>query len=153
MRGIVGAVGPERMHGTSRLCPRVVTRSGANPCHVEETRPSSTGDPRQQRGTHNRADAPYARTGDATPANGGACRWRHLMAAVHVAVNLFLAAILPGWLLLRALGWPRSRPERLLLIGPASIALIALCAAVLGTVDRALTTSGIVSIDVVLAVV
>lgn len=70
-----------------------------------------------------------------------------------IALNLVLAGILPGWLLLRALAWPRSRPERLLLIVPASLAVLAVATALAGVAGAALSTAGIVAIDLGLAAV
>jgi len=66
-----------------------------------------------------------------------------------VAANAVLA-FLPGWLLLRALGWPRSQPERLLLAGPASIATLALTAALLGVGGRSLSLPALIALDVIL---
>jgi hypothetical protein len=67
--------------------------------------------------------------------------------------DLCVALLLPGWLLLRAAGWPRSQPERLLLAGPASIGVIAVAAAVLGRFGLALGTWQILALDAVLAAV
>jgi hypothetical protein len=66
--------------------------------------------------------------------------------------DLAIALLLPGWLLLRAAGWPRSQPERLLLAGPTSIALIAVLTAVLGRFGgHPLTTAELVVVEAVLA--
>ncbi|HEV7467795.1 MAG TPA: DUF6541 family protein [Candidatus Dormibacteraeota bacterium] len=70
-----------------------------------------------------------------------------------IALNVVLAGILPGWLLLRALAWPRSRPERLLMVVPASLAVLALAAALAGVAGAALSTAGIVALDLGLAAV
>jgi hypothetical protein len=70
-----------------------------------------------------------------------------------IALNLVLAGILPGWLLLRALAWPRSRPERLLMILPASLAVLALATALAGVAGAPFSTAGIVAVDLGLAAV
>jgi len=65
--------------------------------------------------------------------------------------DLAITLVLPGWLLLRAAGWPRSQPERLLLAGPTSIALVAVLTAVLGRLGgHPLTTAELVAVDGVL---
>jgi len=67
--------------------------------------------------------------------------------------DVVVALLLPGWLLLRAAGWPRSQPERLLLAGPASIAVIAVATAVLGRLGgHAFTQWELVALDAALAV-
>jgi hypothetical protein len=73
---------------------------------------------------------------------------------LHALVDLLVAFVLPGWLFLRAVGWPRSQPERLLMAGPASIALIAVLTALLGRFGgHALGTWDLVALEAVLAVV
>jgi hypothetical protein len=68
-----------------------------------------------------------------------------------LVVNGALVLALPGWLLLSALGWPASRPERLLAAGPASLAVVAVFAALLGIIDRGVSTGDVVVLDLALA--
>ena len=76
------------------------------------------------------------------------------MTWLHALADLLVALVLPGWLLLRAAGWPRSQPERLLMAGPASIALIAVLTALLGRFGgHALTTWELVGVEAALAAV
>lgn len=73
------------------------------------------------------------------------------MTAAVVLINLALVFILPGWLLLSALAWPASRPERLLATGPASLAIVAVLGALLGTVNHGVSTAHVVVLDLILA--
>ncbi len=76
------------------------------------------------------------------------------MIALRAILDVVVALLLPGWLLLRAAGWPRSQPERLLMAGPASIALIAVLTALLGRFGgHPLHTGGLVAVDAALGAV
>jgi hypothetical protein len=72
------------------------------------------------------------------------------MAVLVVAFNGVVVGVLPGWLLLRAIGWPRSQPERLLAAGPTSLAVVALLAALLGVADLAPSLPWLIGLDVLL---
>lgn len=59
------------------------------------------------------------------------------MTVLHLLADTALFWVLPGWLLLHLLGWPRSTAERWLCVGPTSLATVAVAAALGGLVGVA----------------